>query len=113
MRTGKTNFETHAPPGATVAIAGSFNDWAPTLMREVSPGGFAIALQLRPGRYEYKFVVDGAWLADVENEEWCLNEFGSLNSVCEVREIEHLRREHPVLFTVNQGIANEATQLAG
>ena len=36
---------------------------------------------LRPGRYEYKFLVDAEWLADPAVAQTVCNQFGSLNSV--------------------------------
>jgi len=42
-------------------------------------------LLLPPGRYEYKFVVDGVWMHNPDAGENVRNAFGSLNSVVEVR----------------------------
>jgi len=38
-----------------------------------------------PGRYEYKFLVDGEWHRDPVNQEVCDNDFGTLNSVIFVK----------------------------
>ncbi|MFT4639302.1 MAG: hypothetical protein ACI8T1_002627 [Verrucomicrobiales bacterium] len=38
-----------------------------------------------PGRYEYKFVINGEWSADVHCPHWVLNEFETLNSVLIVK----------------------------
>ena len=49
-----------------VAIAGSFNDWRPaaTPMVPLGRGWWVKGLTLPPGRYQYRFVVDGQWVPD-------------------------------------------------
>lgn len=74
-------------PGAQeVSIAGSFNDWHPkvTPMIRLSDGKWAKELSLAPGRYEYRFVVDGEWVDDPAANELIPNPFGSANAVLEV-----------------------------
>jgi hypothetical protein len=36
---------------------------------------------LAPGRYEYKFQVDGKWRLDAANDKRCRNEFGTENCI--------------------------------
>lgn len=75
-------------PGAQeVSIAGSFNDWHPSVtpMIRLSDGQWAKELSLAPGRYEYRFVVDGEWVDDPAATELIPNPFGSANAVLEVR----------------------------
>lgn len=66
-----------------VCIAGSFNDWHPSVtpMIRVGEGKWAKELALSPGRYEYRFVVDGQWLDDPAAKETVPNPFGSFNAV--------------------------------
>ena len=47
-----------------VYLAGSFNDWNPTAdpMKKVEDNLWIIKKSLTPGKYEYKFVIDGEWL---------------------------------------------------
>jgi hypothetical protein len=74
-------------PGAQeVSIAGSFNDWHPSVtpMIRLSGGKWAKELSLAPGRYEYRFVVDGEWVDDPAATELIPNSFGSANAVLEV-----------------------------
>lgn len=71
-----------------VYVCGDFNDWHPTRLRMIGnadDGLWEKRLTLPPGRYEYKFVVDGNWLHDPNASENVPNIFGSLNSVVEVR----------------------------
>ncbi len=52
----------------SVAIAGEFNNWntGATLM-EKKEGVWTVTVELPPGKHEYKFVVDGQWMADPDN----------------------------------------------
>ena len=53
-----------------VALAGEFNNWAkptPTPMHKQPNGTWVVTEQLKAGRYEYKFIVDGKWIPDPEN----------------------------------------------
>jgi len=48
-----------------VALVGSFNEWHPSPMTR-GPKGFHLSLDLAPGVYEYKFLVDGRrWCYDI------------------------------------------------
>ena len=64
-----------------VSLAGSFNNWQPEAMRKQKNGQYVRVLKLTPGSYEYKFVVDGQWQHDPENDRCAQNEVGTLNSV--------------------------------
>lgn len=79
-------FTVRAEAGAKVFLAGSFNDWNPeaTAMTE-KKGVYSASLKLAPGRYEYKFVINGEWMADCENQDFVQNECGTLNSVVTVK----------------------------
>ncbi len=77
-------FSVRAEPGSKVFLAGSFNNWDPTAKEMVSKkadGVFTATLQLAPGDYQYKFVIDGTWCADPECPDWIQNDHGTLNSV--------------------------------
>ncbi len=70
-----------------VYVCGDFNDWDPASLRMVGnadAGLWEKRLNLPPGRYEYKFVVDGNWLHDPDARENVPNLYGSFNSVLEV-----------------------------
>ena len=74
-------------PGSSITkveIAGDFNEWVPTLMKKQKGGEFALILNIQPGTYEYKFIVDGDWQVDPDHSAWALNPFGTLNSVIQV-----------------------------
>lgn len=65
-----------------VIVTGSFNGWRHTeyQMMKVDEG-WIFPLWLRPGRYSYKFIVDGQWITDPANALVETNEFGGENSV--------------------------------
>ncbi len=70
-----------------VLIAGDFNGWLPisTPMHTGGvPGMWKTTLPLPPGRYRYRFVVDGKWVTDPNNQYVEANQFGELNNVVEV-----------------------------
>ncbi len=62
-------FEYYNPQAKSVYLAGDFNNWSTTShpMRKEEDGTFWIVLKLAPGKYEYKFIVDGQWTADPDN----------------------------------------------
>jgi len=70
-----------------VYLCGDFNQWTPgTLPLARSSGGdcWERRLILPTGVHQYKFVVDGEWMADPANRREARNSFGSVNSVLEV-----------------------------
>lgn len=73
-----------APSGWDVAIAGSFNNWQPQAMAKGPDSLWRITLELAPGTYEYKFLVDTEWREDPGNPRKTINESGGFNSICEV-----------------------------
>jgi len=75
-------------PNATkVMLAGTFNNWnfKNTPMRKSSENTWRKSLSLKPGRYEYKYVVDGRWITDPNNHNRVMSSQGAENSVIEVR----------------------------
>jgi hypothetical protein len=70
-----------------VYICGDFNGWQPACLRMIGKpeaGLWEKRLPLQPGRYEYKFLVDGHWVHDPDARENVPNVYGSLNSVVDV-----------------------------
>ena len=70
-----------------VSLCGDFNAWAADAapMKRDADGLWDTTITLAPGRYEYKFLVDGQWLPDPQAREQVWNRHGTLNSVIEVR----------------------------
>ena len=66
---------------AQVSLAGTFNSWSTTELplRKNRNGVWTRRLSLTPGRYEYRFVVDGSWTSDPEAEQSVPNPYGDSN----------------------------------
>ena len=76
-----------APESKKVYIAGTFNDWNTKSMpmKKGKDGTWRIMVKLSPGRYEYKYFVDGTWAQDNSGEELAPNPFGTKNCVIGVK----------------------------
>ena len=78
-------FDRFFPDAREVSIAGSFNGWqpaaAPMQRFGMGCGQWKVDLYLKPGRYEYRFVVDGNWTDDPFARTFVPNPFGTRNSV--------------------------------
>lgn len=65
-----------------VILSGSFNRWdEEQLKMKPVNNGWKLCLDLPPGTYQYKFIIDGDWIHDPGNPERTPNEFGEYNSV--------------------------------
>ena len=69
-----------------VALAGDFNGWAPatTLLKSFGDGAWSVVLELAPGEYQYRLVVDGQWRDHSEAKRRVPNPFGTENCVLTV-----------------------------
>jgi len=76
----------HAPEAKRVCVAGSFNEWQPEAapLKAEADGLWNLELNLPPGTYEYRFVVDGCWCDDPNATETTPNLFGGHNAVLRV-----------------------------
>jgi len=79
----RVSFELVEPNAKTVYVAGSFNDWKPETapLAPAGNGRWVGDLAVKPGRYEYLFVVDGQWVPDPNAKESVENPFGGKNSI--------------------------------
>ncbi len=70
----------------SLALVGEFNSWDETAtpMTEVSKGVWTVSLALRPGVYEYQFIVDGTKRETDPSMPKVASDFGSPNSVVTV-----------------------------
>ncbi len=76
-------FECLAPGASSVFVAGNFNDWnaQASPLRGLKDGRWCLQLRLKPGRYEYRFLVDGVWRPDPSARQYVTDFCGGLNSV--------------------------------
>jgi chromosome partitioning protein len=80
-------FTLEAPDARRVQLAGDFNGWEPDGGEmEFSNGVWRKMLALAPGRYRYRYVVDGRWQSDPLNTCEEPTPFGDRNSVFELWE---------------------------
>ena len=82
-KTKKVPFEFVAPDAQKVYLAGDFNNWSPktNLMKKDKKGTWKATVTLKPGRYEYRFLVDDNWQNDSSCAGCVTNEFGTQNCV--------------------------------
>jgi chromosome partitioning protein len=80
-------FITLYPRAKAVQIAGDFNNWKPqqTIMKASNDGKWELAMELAPGKYRYRMVVDGQWQQDPYNGNVEVNPYGEYNSILEVK----------------------------
>lgn len=99
---GKVYFRFYEKDARKVFLAGTFNNWSPNALEMENKGPyFETSLPLKPGVYEYKFVVDGIWKEDPFNGRKVPDGYGGFNSQFELTEKGEL------LYTV--GIRTPAT----
>jgi hypothetical protein len=84
---GNTTFTLKGYPEASVVVlTGTFNNWNQSqLLFAREEGGWVCRVELDPGVYQYKFVVDGDWLLDPSNPDTADDEAGNVNNVIEVK----------------------------
>jgi len=82
-RKKRVTFRLKAPEAKEVMLVGDFNRWSRTAnpMEAEANGRWRTTLLLAPGRYEFKFLVDGKWRAAAENEKAVRNRFGTWNNL--------------------------------
>ena len=86
--TRRVMFHKRAEPGSQVFLAGDFNGWSTTdypMVDREGNGMFSCSVELQPGIYQYKFVVDGIWCLDESNPEFVVSDLGTFNNIVEVK----------------------------
>ncbi len=68
-----------------VSVAGSFNNWEPVALRKQKSGEFVRNMDLPVGTHEYKFIIDGSWQHDPDNDAVSHNNMGTVNSLVSVQ----------------------------
>lgn len=70
----------------SVGVAGSFNGWNPSAhpLTPQADGSWSRSVPIPPGKYMYKFVVDGQWISDPGNPRREADGFGGNNSLLDV-----------------------------
>ncbi len=81
-------FTVRAPGARQVYVAGEFNNWRLDPSASLAPdegGVWRGRLSLPPGRYQYRYYVDGRWVVDPENPLRIVTENGVVNSLVTVK----------------------------
>ena len=83
---GKVIFRFYDKEAKEVYLAGTFNNWNPTAQKMENKGTyFETSLELKPGVYEYKIVINGnTWKEDPFNSRKVPDGFGGFNSQFEL-----------------------------
>jgi 1,4-alpha-glucan branching enzyme len=82
-KTKAVRFDLHAPEAQNVSVVGDFNKWdvSSLQMKKDKGGTWKARVNLKPGRYEYRLLVDGVWQDDPKAHEKIDNPFGCQNCV--------------------------------
>ena len=75
---------------SSVHLTGDFNNWSPRadpMTDSDADGTWSLFYSLRPGLYEYKFVVNGSkWVPDPQNPDSVPDGFNGKNSIVRILE---------------------------
>ncbi len=79
----KVGFSLSAPEAQNVLLVGDFNGWEaqPYPLKKDKKGNWKLQIELTPGHYEYRFLVDGEWRNDPKCTSFVPNPYGSENCV--------------------------------
>ena len=83
----RQTFAFKAPDAMSVQLVGDFTHWerSPISLKKEAGGVWTTGLDLAPGTYHYRFLVDGQWRDDPECTLRVPNPFGGNNSVRKVK----------------------------
>ncbi|MBU3947991.1 MAG: glycogen-binding domain-containing protein [Proteobacteria bacterium] len=78
----RITFIIEAHKAKNVSLMGDFNNWNEKKhpMKKENSDVWKKTIFLNPGRYEYRFLVDGQWQKDPDNDQLCQNNFGTYNN---------------------------------
>ncbi|MFD1615651.1 isoamylase early set domain-containing protein [Gelatiniphilus marinus] len=83
----KVTFTVPAEDAKKVAVIGSFNQWDEnaTILKKLKNGTFKGTLNLeKDNSYEFRYLIDGAYVNDEQADAYAKNEFASENGVLTV-----------------------------
>ena len=65
-----------------VYLSGDFNSWSQNKTKMIEEDGiYKVTLDLKKGKYSYKFIIDGNWITDENADEFVEDGFGGQNSI--------------------------------
>ena len=80
-------FSYYDPVAKSVQLVGDFSSWKPVkdiMVQEKANKVWKGIVPLKPGKYQYKFIVDGEWRIDPYNSDVIASDVGVNNSTVEV-----------------------------
>lgn len=79
----RVGFETHVAHAQSVRVTGDFSQWAPEglSLQKGAGDAWSTSLELAPGEYQYRLIVDGRWEDDPGAKKHVPNPHGSQNAV--------------------------------
>jgi hypothetical protein len=82
----KTKFSFKIAQAKSVKVAGDFTNWEknPIALTLTGQSDWSTVIELAPGRYAYRFIVDGQWHDDPASQRKVANSFGSHNAIIEI-----------------------------
>jgi len=83
-------FDLVAPAAKKVLLAAEFTAWDqnPLPCTKTEDGRWTTSVPLKPGCYEYRYIVDETWQSDPCSRAEAPNPFGSTNSIIAITENE-------------------------
>ena len=80
-------FRYYNPDAKSVSVVGEFNKWDSKKhgMKKNEHNIWELSIELQPGKYDYKFSVDGNYLIDPKNDAKMINKFGGYNSIVNIK----------------------------
>jgi 1,4-alpha-glucan branching enzyme len=86
INTKQQTFSIAANGAINVALAGDFTNWQEkAIPMQIQPNGeWKAVVELAPGTYHYRYIVDGQWCDDPKCPLHMPNPYGSQNSVRQV-----------------------------
>ena len=70
-----------------VKVAGTWNSWKPqNLIYNQEDDTWMLSLNLKPGTYQYKYIIDGDWIHD-PSKRWIEDGTGNVNNVIVVESL--------------------------
>ena len=79
----KVVFNLTAPDAQTVILAADFNGWGqqPIQLKKQKNGNWKTTVNLEPGEYQYRFIVNGLWFDDPACSARSYNPYGTENCI--------------------------------
>ena len=91
----KVTFYFESTNSNNVVISGTMNNWSTDWTMTKDGNVFSYTCELEPGTYQYKYIVDGTWMADPFNLTTADDGSGNVNSAFSVSETGSTTPDNP------------------